>query len=137
MSIPAVVPHLRPAGSWPQFRVTIGSGLGSPSPVIGLPAVVRRAFAAAACASARVSMFCVASRTAAPRPRTDNWTRDSAMAGSFVGTDSRAESFGPLQGCRSMALQEHRRPSPGRRSLFNLDVFPQVVQADVRDIDVA
>ena len=33
--MPAVVPHLRPAGSWPQLRVTFGAGFGSPSPVIG------------------------------------------------------------------------------------------------------
>src|SRR6185295_9436132 len=35
MSRPADVPHLRPAGSSPQFRVTFGAGFGSPSPVIG------------------------------------------------------------------------------------------------------
>jgi hypothetical protein len=29
-------------------------------------------------------MFGVARRTTTPRPRTDTWTRDSAMAGSFV-----------------------------------------------------
>src|SRR6185369_15015291 len=34
MSIPAVVPHFRPAGSWPQFLVTLGAGFGSPWPVI-------------------------------------------------------------------------------------------------------
>ena len=33
--MPAVVPHFRPAGSWPQLRVTFGAGFGSPSPVIG------------------------------------------------------------------------------------------------------
>src|SRR5258708_37561784 len=36
-------------------------------------------------------MFCVARRTAAPRPRTDTWTRDSAMAGSFVRTDKTSQ----------------------------------------------
>ena len=36
MSRPADVPHLRPAGSSPQLRVTFGAGFGSPSPVIGL-----------------------------------------------------------------------------------------------------
>src|SRR5688572_31207174 len=36
MSRPADVPHVRPAGSSPQFLVTRGAGLGSPSPVIGL-----------------------------------------------------------------------------------------------------
>src|SRR5215813_10513185 len=35
MSIPADVPHFRPAGSSPQLRVTFGAGLGRPSPVIG------------------------------------------------------------------------------------------------------
>src|SRR6266545_1841473 len=35
MSRPADVPHLRPAGSSPQLRVTFGAGFGSPSPVIG------------------------------------------------------------------------------------------------------
>src|SRR6185503_11766718 len=34
-SRPADVPHFRPAGSSPQFFVTFGAGLGSPSPVIG------------------------------------------------------------------------------------------------------
>src|SRR5216684_927361 len=90
-SIPAVVPHFRPAGSSPQFRVTIGAGFGSPSPVIGLPVAVRSAFDAAICAWARVSMFCVARRTAAPRPKMDTWTRDSAMAGSFVRADKTSQ----------------------------------------------
>src|SRR4051812_25426865 len=36
-SSPADVPHLRPAGSSPQLRVTFGAGFGSPSPVMGLP----------------------------------------------------------------------------------------------------
>src|SRR5215218_10271740 len=35
-SSPADVPHLRPAGSSPQLRVTLGAGFGRPSPVIGL-----------------------------------------------------------------------------------------------------
>src|SRR5262245_6046177 len=39
ISMPADVPHFRPAGSLPQFWVTIGAGLGRPSPVIGLPTV--------------------------------------------------------------------------------------------------
>src|SRR5262245_1859198 len=38
MSMPAVVPHCLPAGSWPQFFVTFGAGLGNPWPVIALPA---------------------------------------------------------------------------------------------------
>ena len=29
------MPHLRPAGSSPQFLVTFGAGFGSPSPVMG------------------------------------------------------------------------------------------------------
>src|SRR5215470_2022286 len=90
-SMPAVVPHFRPDGSRPQFRVTTGAGFGSPSPVIGLPVVVRSAFDAAICAWARVSMFCVARKTAAPRPRMDTWTRDSAMAGSFVRADKTSQ----------------------------------------------
>src|SRR5262252_8543765 len=90
-SIPAVVPHFRPDGSRPQFRVTTGAGFGSPSPVIGLPVVVRSAFDVAVCAWARVPMFCVARRTAAPRPKMDNWTRDSAMAGSFVRADKTSQ----------------------------------------------
>src|SRR5688500_13817770 len=36
-SIPALVPHVRPAGSSPQFLVTFGVGLGNPSPVMKLP----------------------------------------------------------------------------------------------------
>src|SRR3954465_7133631 len=40
MSMPADVPHLRPAGSSPQLRVTFGAGFGSPSPVIGFAAFV-------------------------------------------------------------------------------------------------
>src|SRR5262245_19247127 len=40
MSTPAVVPQVRPAGSWPQFLVTFGAGFGNPSPVAGLPAAV-------------------------------------------------------------------------------------------------
>src|SRR5262245_34733601 len=38
MSSPAVVPHCRPAGSWPQFFVTFGFGLGNPWPVTTLGA---------------------------------------------------------------------------------------------------
>src|SRR5215831_12151594 len=38
MSTPAVVPHFRPAGSWPQLRTTFGAGFGNPWPVIGFPA---------------------------------------------------------------------------------------------------
>src|SRR5689334_1243852 len=38
MSSPADVPHLRPAGSSPQLRVTFGAGFGSPSPVTGFGA---------------------------------------------------------------------------------------------------
>src|ERR1044072_7422127 len=34
-SMPADVPHLRPAGSSPQLRVTFGAGFGNPSPVMG------------------------------------------------------------------------------------------------------
>src|ERR671923_2632433 len=37
MSTPADVPHLRPAGSSPQLRITFGAGFGSPSPVMGFP----------------------------------------------------------------------------------------------------
>src|SRR5262249_39390922 len=36
-------------------------------------------------------MFCVARRTAAPRPRMDTWTRNSAMAGSFVRADKTSQ----------------------------------------------
>src|SRR5262245_5847306 len=39
ISMPADVPHFLPEGSLPQFWVTIGAGLGRPSPVIGLPTV--------------------------------------------------------------------------------------------------
>src|SRR5258706_12731507 len=49
MSMPAVVPHDRPAGSWPQFRVTFGAGFGNPWAVIGLDAGVADAAAAGAC----------------------------------------------------------------------------------------
>src|SRR4029077_18463587 len=38
MSMPAVVPQERPAGSWPQLRATFGAGFGNPSPVTGFPA---------------------------------------------------------------------------------------------------
>src|SRR5262245_40125947 len=38
-SRPAEVPHLRPAGSSPQLRVTFGAGFGSPSPVMGFAAL--------------------------------------------------------------------------------------------------
>src|SRR5262245_37241815 len=38
MSSPAVVPHFRPAGCWPQFLVTVGFGLGNPWPVTTLGA---------------------------------------------------------------------------------------------------
>src|SRR5688500_2222259 len=34
MSSPAEVPHFRPAGSSPQFLVTLGAGFSSPSPVM-------------------------------------------------------------------------------------------------------
>ena len=37
MSIPAVEPQFLPAGKSPQFWVTLGAGLGKPSPEIGLP----------------------------------------------------------------------------------------------------
>src|SRR6478735_566749 len=33
MSRPALVPHVRPAGNWPQFLVTVGFGFGKPWPV--------------------------------------------------------------------------------------------------------
>src|SRR6267378_3274692 len=48
ISMPAVVPQERPAGSWPQFRVTFGAGFGNPWPVIGLDAGVAAAAAAGA-----------------------------------------------------------------------------------------
>src|SRR5262245_45515508 len=38
-SRPAEVPHLRPAGSSPQLRVTFGAGFGSPSPEMGFAAL--------------------------------------------------------------------------------------------------
>src|SRR5687767_13379906 len=38
MSMPALVPHCRPAGSSPQFLVTFGVGFGNPSPVMKLAA---------------------------------------------------------------------------------------------------
>jgi hypothetical protein len=41
MSIPAVEPQFLPAGKSPQFWVTLGAGLGKPSPEIGLPAVTQ------------------------------------------------------------------------------------------------
>src|SRR5687767_5521472 len=34
MSMPALVPHCRPAGSSPQFFVTFGVGFGNPSPLM-------------------------------------------------------------------------------------------------------
>src|SRR3954467_9195625 len=37
MSMPAVVPQVRPAGNCPQLRVTFGAGFGNPCPVMGLP----------------------------------------------------------------------------------------------------
>ena len=50
MSTPAVVPHYRPVGSWPQFLATLGAGLGKPWPVIGFPAAAVVAEGAAAVA---------------------------------------------------------------------------------------
>jgi hypothetical protein len=40
MSTPADEPQVRPSGSVPQLRVTVGAGFGMPSPEMGLPAVV-------------------------------------------------------------------------------------------------
>ncbi len=46
--MPADVPHLRPAGSVPQFLVTVGAGFGMPTPEMGLPAAITVATGAAA-----------------------------------------------------------------------------------------
>src|ERR1700720_1839400 len=58
-------------------------------------------------------MFCVARRTVAPRPRTDTWTRDSAMAGSFVRTDKTSQECSTMSACRStLFATAHRTPRP-------------------------
>src|SRR6476646_11666642 len=64
ISIPADVPHLRPAGSSPQLRVTFGAGLGRPSPVMKLAAFAEAAGGAVA-AVAPVPAFPQAARKSA------------------------------------------------------------------------
>src|SRR5215208_218435 len=86
-SSPAEVPHLRPAGSSPQLRVTFGAGFGSPSPVIGF------ATFAADCADNVTReaglLYAVSNKTAqaptvespaTPRLRTASRIRDVRMA---------------------------------------------------------
>src|SRR5262245_1325542 len=48
ISMPADVPHFRPAGSSPQLRVTFGAGFGRPSPGMKFPAFAVAAAGAAA-----------------------------------------------------------------------------------------
>src|SRR6188474_2787167 len=77
MSTPAVVPHLRPAGSWPQLRVTFGAGFGNPWPVSGLPAAVDAVElgAALACSPDPPAPH-AARRSVAPAPTTRCAIRD-------------------------------------------------------------
>src|SRR5688572_20786723 len=65
ISRPADVPHVRPAGSSPQFLVTFGAGFGNPSPVIG--------FGTFDCAL-------VVNANAAHAPTIENRTRDVVIA---------------------------------------------------------
>src|SRR5262245_49907377 len=70
MSTPAVVPHFRPAGSWPQLRWTFGAGFGNPSPVIGLPAAAAAPEGAAAVTRPSDPPLHAASRSVALAPTT-------------------------------------------------------------------
>ncbi len=64
--MPAEVPHLRPAGSVPQFLVTTGVGFGRPSPEMMLATGARLAWALAV-----ESALQVAARAATPTPRAE------------------------------------------------------------------
>src|SRR4030095_10846973 len=77
MSRPAVVPQVRPAGNWPQWRMTFGAGFGSPWPVIGLPAAVDvvELGAALACSPDPPAPH-AARRSVAPAPTTRCAIRD-------------------------------------------------------------
>src|SRR5688500_18068549 len=66
--MPALVPHLRPAGSSPQFLVMFGAGLGSPSPVMKLPTPAALPPCAADDVFAATPMVHAASRSAAQAP---------------------------------------------------------------------
>src|SRR6187431_1451042 len=100
MSMPADVPHVRPAGNSPQFCVTFGVGLGSPSPVMKLAT-----FAGLACASRLVPASEVARKKAAPIAQADPRTRgrvafSTDMTSPLVRTVSRAEKACAPQGAR-------------------------------------
>src|SRR5688572_22102974 len=66
--MPALVPHLRPAGSSPQFLVMFGAGFGSPSPVMKLPTPAALPPCAADDVFAATPMVHAASRSAAQAP---------------------------------------------------------------------
>src|SRR5687767_16032030 len=68
MSRPALVPHFRPAGSSPQFLVTIGVGFGNPTPLMGLPAVADRPLCSADDDFAAMPVVHAANRSAAQAP---------------------------------------------------------------------
>src|SRR5262245_25741544 len=81
MSMPAVVPHCRPAGNWPQLRETVGAGFGRPSPVIGLPAEADAADCAeaAGCASPAPPAAHAVRSSVLQTARTDRTGRDVDM----------------------------------------------------------
>src|SRR3954465_14848371 len=74
MSMPADVPHLRPAGNSPQLRVTFGAGFGSPSPVIGLAT-----FVCADNVARELELPYVISRKTAHALNVENWIRSVVM----------------------------------------------------------
>src|SRR5262245_25961907 len=96
--MPADVPHLRPAGSSPQFLVTTGLGLGSPSPVIGLATGAGFGFARA-CAVFRSAA--VTTNATATTPRLGSRIRDRTMTTLLEVAVSRAEVGSNCKGLRN------------------------------------
>src|SRR5262245_41834014 len=107
MSSPAVVPHLRPAGSWPQFFVTVGFGFGKPWPVT--------TFGAGACVCA-VDALHAATMSAADAAATNGAIRDVDIQHSSIKRP-------PMDGQRMLSkpnvratLQAEKHPAHARCS---------------------
>src|SRR5262245_58310743 len=98
MSTPAVVPHFRPAGNWPQLRVTFGAGFGNPWPVSGLPAAADVVEGVAAVArSPDPPAPHDARRSVAPAPATRCAIRDMNIGLLKSSRDQGAPRFGRIE----------------------------------------
>src|SRR5262245_35246495 len=128
-SRPADVPHLRPAGNSPQFRVTFGAGFGRPSPVMGFPT-----FAACADSVAReLEMAYAAVSASAQTPMVESRIRGAGMApprdrGIIA---LKACRFARFAGCTFAAnLQAAERPNLLRQRVEQVHVrFHRAVQS--------